>query len=99
MNTKKIDLHVKSLRGQEWLGFAFAVLKHIEEYTVPQYGDKGKDIATDYTPEYCVSQIEKYVRRFGKNIRPGHEKLDLIKVAHYAQMALTKLNEKDVEKT
>ncbi len=80
-----------SERGKEWLAFSAMVLSHIENYTVPQYGDKGEDLATEYTPEYCVSQVEKYAKRYGKNQRYGQEISDIIKMAHYAQMAHAKL--------
>lgn len=80
-------------RGQEWVDFAKEVLKHIEEYTVPQYGDKGEDLCTEYTPEYCMSQVEKYAKRFGKNSREGQELLDVLKTAHYSQMTHTKMKE------
>lgn len=80
-----------SKRGREWVGFSTLVLAHIETYTVPQYGDAGEDLCTNYTPEYCVSQIEKYVKRFGKNVRGEQQLLDLSKIAHYAQMAFSKI--------
>lgn len=74
-------------RGSNWNTFAYDVFKHIELYTVPQYGDEGNDLASTYTAEDCVKQAQKYMARFGKNARPGQEKLDLIKAAHYIQMA------------
>lgn len=80
-----------STRGKEWMGFAQQVYDHIENYTVPQYGDKGEDLCTDYTPEYCMKQIEKYTKRAGKNRRADQDTLDLLKIAHYAQMAHTLL--------
>jgi hypothetical protein len=100
MNIKNLPyFEMKTQRAKEWLEFTFKVAEHIENYTVPQYGDKGKDIASEYTPEYCMSQVEKYLRRFGKNIRPGQQSLDLLKMAHYVQMTFSKLEEKaNVEK-
>lgn len=77
---------MQSVRSQEWQEFSEEVNRHIEEYTVPQYGDKGEDLCTDYTTEHCIKQIEKYVKRFGRNSRPGQTKLDMLKIAHYAQM-------------
>lgn len=76
-----------SKRGREWVDFSTAVHYHVESYTVKQYGDKGKDLATDYTPEQCLAQIKKYVARHGKQGREGQDQLDLMKIAHYAQMA------------
>ena len=80
-----------SQRGQEWVEFSNEVLRHVEEYTVPQYGDKGDDNVTDYTPKDCVLQIKKYATRFESNQRFGQERLDLLKTAHYACLAHTKL--------
>lgn len=76
-----------SKRGKKWLDFAFGVLEHIEEYTVPQYGDEGDDLASGYTADDCINQAKKYLARYGKNSRPGQEQLDLKKAAHYIQMA------------
>jgi hypothetical protein len=70
-----------------WVTFSKEVETHIETYTVPQYGDFPNDLASSYTKESCVAQIAKYASRFGKNARPGQDKLDLLKIAHYAQMA------------
>ena len=81
-----------SLRGQDWLKFSNKVLHHIENYTVPQYGDKGEDQVTDYTSEDCVKQISRYVARHGKNQREGQTELDMFKIAHYNQLAFDKLN-------
>lgn len=76
-----------SQRGNEWMLFAGRVADHIDNYTVPQYGDKGQDLASTYTAEECMKQAQKYIQRFGKNQRPGQEQLDLLKAAHYIQMA------------
>ncbi len=83
----------KTARGREWLAFSNEVLAHIENYTVPQYGDKGEDPMTDYTPEELVKQVEKYMKRFGKNIRPGQQHMDFLKAAHCLAIAATKLQE------
>jgi hypothetical protein len=78
-----------SLRSKDWHDFSDLVHNHIEEYTIPQYGDKGDDLADDYTPEECIKYIQKYVKRHGSNVREGQTTLDLIKIAHYAQLAYT----------
>lgn len=88
-----------SLRGDDWLDFSKKVSNHIEGYTVPQYGDKGNDEADDFTAEECVKHIKRYVARHGKNSRPGQDELDLLKIAHYAQMAHTKLQEQENAKS
>lgn len=82
-----------SQRGKAWLEFSARVLNHIENYTVPQYGDKGEDQVTEYSPEECALQIKKYISRYGKNARQGQQELDLLKIAHYAQLTLEKLEE------
>lgn len=84
---KKLDLSNLSKRGQEWQEFSALVLKHVEEYAVPQYGDKGSDIATNYKPEQALQGIEKYIARYGKNARDGEQTRDFVKMAHYAQIA------------
>ena len=71
-------------RGDEWIEFSKKVLNHINDYTVPQYNDFPLDEITKFTPEECMSQIQRYVARFGKNARVGQDELDLIKIAHYA---------------
>lgn len=82
-----------SKRGKEWKGFSDKVAAHIEEYTVPQYGDIGEDRMTDDSAEDCIREIKKYILRFGRNVRPGQEMTDLIKMAHYACIAHSKLDE------
>jgi len=82
-----------SERGKEWIEFSDKVLNHIENYTVPQYGDKGSDNVTDYSANDCVLQSRKYAARFGKNQREGQDALDLLKSAHYNCLAWTKLKD------
>ena len=78
----------------DWLEFTNRVCLHIKEYVIPQYGDKQDDQAQVYDIAECVRQIQKYAARHGRNARPGQDELDLIKIAHYAQIAHTKLLEK-----
>lgn len=76
-----------SNRGSDWIEFSDNVLVHIENYTIPQYGDKGQDqVSQEFSPEDCITNIKRYCNRHGKNSRPGQDKLDLLKIAHYAQM-------------
>ncbi|AEX56077.1 hypothetical protein KL1_00029 [Burkholderia phage vB_BceS_KL1] len=86
-----------SVRGNDWQAFSAEVLAHIETYTVPQYGDKGEDIASDYSAQDCINGAKKYLARFGRNSRPGQDKLDLLKAAHYLQMAAMNLDEQGVK--
>jgi hypothetical protein len=81
-------------RGQEWKAFSTQVLNHVENYTVPQYGDKPDDLIEQWTVEDCLKDIKKRIERFGKNKRPNQEALDLIKIAHVACVAHSKLNKK-----
>ena len=83
-----------SEKGKDWIKFSNDVAAHIETYVVPQYGDKHEDECKEYTSADCLQQIKKYAARHGKNSRPGQDKLDLIKIAHYAQMAAEKLDDK-----
>jgi hypothetical protein len=80
-----------SRRAAAWRKFAAEVEDHIENYTVPQYGDEGKDQVTEFSAGDCIVQVKKYANRHGRNVRPGQEKLDLIKIAHYTQLAARKL--------
>lgn len=77
----------------DWSKFSVLVHNHIRDYTIPQYGDTGEDIATDYTYEECINNIKRYLARAGRNSRPGQDELDCIKIAHYAQMAYDKLRQ------
>jgi hypothetical protein len=87
-----------SARSNDWVIFSLEVHNHINNYTIPQYGDKGADIASDYTLEDCVRNMARYLARAGKNSRPGQDELDFIKIAHYAQMAYTIIGEQDAKK-
>ena len=80
-----------SQRCLAWSKFALDVSEHIEGYTVPQYGDKPNDNVESWTAEDCIKQVLKYLNRRGKSQRQGEEKLDLIKCAHYIQLAYDKI--------
>ena len=80
-----------SLRADEWLTFSKKVYHHIENYTVPQYGDLGEDQCTEFTPSDFITQMKKYLNRFGKNSREGQQELDMLKIAHYACMLHSKI--------
>jgi len=87
-----------SVRGNNWSEFAFEVFAHIEEYTIPQYGDKGLDQVTGWIVEDCLKAVKKYASRYGTNQRPGQQKLDFLKMAHFIQLACEKFEELPVEK-
>lgn len=73
-------------RLKEWQEFSAIVEKHIVDYTVPQYGDKPNDLVSTWSKQQILQQIEKYLRRHGKNQRENQDSLDLIKMAHYTAM-------------
>lgn len=83
-------LPVITLRGGDWLEFSRKVFDHVEEYTVPQYGDRGEDAISKWTAKDCIKQVEKYLSRFGRNSREGQQERDFLKAAHYIQMAYDK---------
>jgi hypothetical protein len=83
-----------SNRRSEWNAFAYQVGNHIDEYTVPQYGDMPEDQLTEYSVTDCITQIKKYCNRIATNARGREEtKRDMLKVAHYACVAYSKLQE------
>ena len=79
-------IECRSKRSIDFKLFAHKVVRHIDSYTVPQYGDKGSDHCTEFTIQDFQTQIKKYANRMGRNSRPGQDKLDLLKMAHYCQM-------------
>ena len=78
-------------RGAEWKEFSNTVLAHIENYTTKQYGDSPDDTVQDMTAEDCIKQVKKYAQRFGNNKRAGQDLLDMLKIAHYACLAHSKM--------
>ena len=87
----------RTKRGAEWNEFADKVLTHIDTYTVPQYGDKGKDSIDKWDINMCLITIIKYATRSGSNIRSNQDKLDMLKIAHYACFVYNKLKEKETK--
>lgn len=83
-------------RGRHWKHFAATVLDHIENYTVPQYGDSPDDRLETMTPKECLNELNKYVQRFDKNKRLNQEMMDMLKVAHYAAVIYRKLERTDI---
>lgn len=76
-----------SERQSQWAIFANLVGKHIDKYTVPQYGDYPNDQATTFTDEEIISQFKRYVNRLNSNARgPEEAERDLFKIAHYAAL-------------
>lgn len=79
-----------SNRGREWIEFSKLILNHIENYSVPQYGDKPDDQVEEWSSEDCFKAIERYLKRRNSNQREGQEGLDLFKMAHYVCLAYFK---------
>jgi hypothetical protein len=80
-----------SKRAMEWVNFSARVINHIEDYTVPQYGDLPDDQVSEWTAAQCVENVKRYCNRFGKGQRGSEEELrDLLKMAHYACLAYSK---------
>lgn len=77
----------------QWEKFSDQILKHIEQYTLPQYGnDTGNEQVDSFTIEDCFQNILRYVNRRHARIRGNKEALrDLLKIAHYASFAYDKL--------
>lgn len=85
-----------SKRGEEWEKFSERVLNHVETYAVPQYGDLGSDLVTTMTSDGCAVHIQKYASRQGRGARGrDQEKLDMLKLAHWSCMRLSKMEEED----
>jgi hypothetical protein len=81
-----------SKRGTEWWVFSEIVSSHIENYTVPQYGDAPNDPVEVWTPAQCMDSVKRYANRIDTNSRGRLETLrDMAKVAHFACMAFGKL--------
>lgn len=83
----------ESKRGKEWINFAEEVLSHVENYTVPQYGDLPYDpIFSDWGVSDCLLAIKKYTNRVETNARGVKEsERDCLKIAHYACLLQAKL--------
>lgn len=90
----------KTNRGAEWLEFYIKVVSHIDDYTVPQYGDKPNDpLHKDWSIKDCAKGIKKYCDRAGKNSRgPEEDKRDMLKIAHYACVTYFKMIEGDASR-
>ena len=71
------------------------ILKELEEYVTKTYEghySKQKFQATEFIIDsghgmgFCLGNIMKYAQRYGK--KNGRNRDDLLKIAHYAMMAL-----------
>lgn len=71
------------------------ILKELKEYVDATYGEhysQNKFQATEFIMDsghgegFCIGNIMKYAQRYGK--KDGYNRKDLLKVLHYAIMAL-----------
>jgi hypothetical protein len=71
------------------------ILKEIKEYVDATYGEhysQNKFQATEFIMDsghgegFCIGNIMKYAQRYGK--KDGYNRKDLLKVLHYAIMAI-----------
>lgn len=82
---------IKSNRGRMWGIFSDEVANHIENYTIKQYKDFPEDQVTRWDEHILKEQIQKYLNRLDSNQRGDMDaNMDLIKIAHYAQMIWSK---------
>ena len=91
-------VNFKSNRVIDWEIFSEKVIKHIEGYTVPQYGDRPVDQIEDWSVEDCLRAVKKRLSRFGRNSRPGQDELDLLKMVHEIQIAFDKYSKQEQQK-
>jgi len=76
-----------SIRGKNWEVFSQLVAEHIEDYTVPQYGDYPHDQLTEFTIQEVVMNMKRYLNRAETSQRGDEDKLrDCFKLAHYANV-------------
>lgn len=81
-----------SKRVLQFMDFETIVEGHIENYTIPQYGDAPDDEVERWTPLQCVKAIGKYQARFENGRRGRLETLrDMVKIAHFACLAFDKM--------
>ena len=76
-----------TIRGANWLKVSERVLRHIEDYTVPQYGDAPNDAIEGWSIEECFKQTERYLSRRNTSMRPKEKALDILKSIHYLSLA------------
>jgi len=81
-----------TIRRDHFKAFASVVEKHIDNYTVLQYGDAPNDQVQDWTPTQCMDCVKRYANRIESNRRGRVEVLrDMLKIAHFACLAFGKL--------
>ena len=78
----------------EWAIFSAAVMDHIDEYVVPQYGDYPDEMIEEFNLRDIQKQLGRYVKRIEFSSRGIEDSIvDSLKIAHYACYLHTKLKE------
>lgn len=87
-------LNTTTNRGKQFAEFAADVVIHVDEYTIPQYGDSPDDMVETWTAEHVRNQMQKYLKRMDGNGRGSDDNLlSCLKIAHYAAILRDKLIE------
>ena len=86
--------NISGKRTQMFIRFAMLVADHIENYTIPQYGDAPDDEVENWSEAQCVAAIQKYCKRYLLINKRGRLEVlrDMVKIAHFAQLAFNKMN-------
>lgn len=77
----------ESMQVIRWRTFSKAVVDHLVNYVIPQYGDEDNEPASEYDFEDCVKQAQRYLARAKTNQRPEGLERDMRKAAHWIQKA------------
>jgi len=86
----------QSNRATQWANFSLEVYNHIENYTVPQYGDFPNDQANNFKVRDVVQNMRRYLNRMETNQRGTVERhRDCYKLAHYACILMQKIMEEE----
>jgi len=88
----------RSGKKDQFIDFAQLVIKHIDKYVIPQYGDFPDKTIEKFTPEKIQGKLEAYVDRIGKSSRGPEDALrDCLKIAHFACYLYTLLKYEDAQ--
>ena len=84
-NTLALEVKRPSNRCAQFLNVMADAVEHIEEYTIPQYGDYPDDQMTTWEDRDFIVQLRRYINRAESNARGEVEaQRDLLKIIHYA---------------
>ena len=78
-------MKISKSKVEQYEQFSIEVVKFIEEYVKPQYGDFPDKTAGKWTPEKIQGKLEAYVDRIGKSSRgPEDALMDCLKITHFS---------------